>query len=48
MSKHIIGMYEKFLQDEYAEKKDEPQEVMDKYTKMNACNAHARLAIAAN
>jgi len=31
MSKHIIGMYEKFLVDEYADRKDdETQEVKDK------------------
>ena len=34
MSKHIIGMYEKFLQDEYADRKDddETQEIKDKRT----------------
>ena len=38
MSKHIIGMYEKFLQDEYAEKKDEPQEVKDERTARRRTN----------
>tara|TARA_E500000331_G_scaffold140611_1_gene137444 strand:- start:307 stop:774 length:468 start_codon:yes stop_codon:yes gene_type:complete len=34
MSKHIIGMYEKFLIDEYADRKDdgETQEIKDKRT----------------
>ena len=38
MSKHIISMYEKFLIDEYAEKKDEPQEVKDERTARRRTN----------
>jgi len=38
MSKHIIGMYEKFLVDEYADRKDESSEEKDERTARRKTN----------